>query len=95
MNEQIINKLRLLKPILKEKFGIEELAVFGSVARGEDNNKSDIDIAVIKAKKKNYFDLLEAQYFLTKHLKKDIDIGYYDSIRPIFKKSIQKDMIYV
>jgi len=95
MNEQIINKLRSLKPVLKEKFGIEELAVFGSVARGEDNNKSDIDIAVIKAKKKNYFDLLEAQYFLAKHLKKDIDIGYYDSIRPVFKKFIQKDMIYV
>ena len=95
MNEDIINKLRSLKSVLKEKFGIEEFAVFGSVARGEDNEDSDIDIAVIKAKKKNYFDLLEVKYFLMKMLKKEIDIGYYDSIRPIFKKHINEDIIYV
>ncbi len=95
MNEKIINKLRSLKPVLKEKFGIEEFAIFGSVARGDDKKESDIDIAIIKAEKKNYFDLLEVKYFLMKHLKKNIDIGYYDAIRPVFKKFIKKDMIYV
>jgi len=95
MNEKIINELRSLKPILKEKFGIEEFIVFGSVARGEDRNDSDIDIAITKAKKKNYFDLLEVKYFLSERLKKSIDIGYYDAIRPIFKKLIKKDVIYV
>ncbi len=95
MNKKIIEKLRLLKPVLKEKFGIEEFVVFGSVARGDDTKDSDIDIAVIKAKKKNYFDLLEAKYFLMENLKKNVDIGYYDSIRPVFKKHINKDMIYV
>ena len=48
MNNQIIEKLRELKPVLKDKFGIEEFAVFGSVARGEDTNNSDIDIAIFK-----------------------------------------------
>ena len=95
MNEKIINELRSLKPVLKEKFGIEEFIVFGSVARGEDRNDSDIDIAITKAKKKNYFDLLEVKYFLSERLKKSIDIGYYDAIRPIFKKLIKKDVIYV
>ena len=95
MNRDIIEKLRMLKPILKEKFGIEEFVIFGSAARGNDNKESDIDIAVIRAKKKNYFELLEAKYFLMEKLKKNIDIGYYDAIRPIFKKYINKDMIYV
>ena len=95
MNEKIINELRSLKPVLKEKFGIEEFIVFGSVARGEDRDESDIDIAITKAKKKNYFDLLELKYFLSGKLKKSIDIGYYDAIRPVFKKLIKKDIIYV
>jgi len=95
MNEKIINELRSLKPVLKEKFGIEEFIVFGSVARGEDRDESDIDIAITKAKKKNYFDLLELKYFLSEKLKKSIDIGYYDAIRPVFKKLIKKDIIYV
>jgi len=95
MNKEIINKLKELKPILKEKFGIEEFAVFGSVARGEDREDSDIDIAIIKSKKKDYFQMLDSIYFLEDKLHKKIDMGYYDSIRPIIKKYIQKDLIYV
>ncbi|WP_456479171.1 nucleotidyltransferase family protein [Nautilia sp.] len=95
MNKEIIQKLKSLKPVLKEKFGIEEFAVFGSVARGDDTENSDIDIVIIKAKKKNYFDLLEVKYFLRDCLHKEIDIGYYDAIRPIFKKHINKDLINV
>jgi predicted nucleotidyltransferase len=95
MKDKIIENLKSLKPILKEKFGIEKLAVFGSVARGDDNEKSDIDLVIIKANKKNYFDLLEAKYFLRNYLKKEVDIGYFDSIRNVIKKEIEKDLIYV
>jgi len=69
--------------------------VFGSVARDEDTEESDIDIAIIKSKNKNYFDLIEAKYFLKDNLHKEIDIGYYDSMRPIIKRHIKKDLINV
>ena len=95
MNQEILEKLRELKPVLKEKFGIEEFAVFGSVARGEDNENSDIDIAVTKANVKDYFKLIEAKYFIEDTLKKAVDIGYFDGIRQIIKNHIQKDMINV
>jgi len=95
MNREIIEKLRKLKPVLKEKFGIEEIGVFGSVARGEDTEKSDIDIVVLKAKKKNYFDLIDIKYILKEYLNKEVDIGYYDSIRPIIRRHIDKDLINV
>ncbi len=48
MNKAIIDKLKELKPILNEKYGIEEFAVFGSIAKGTDNETSDVDIAVLK-----------------------------------------------
>ena len=95
MNTKIIEKLRELKPILKEKYGIEEFAVFGSVARGDDNQNSDIDIVVIKVKEKNYFHLLDIIYFLREKLQKKIDMGYYDSIRPFIRKRIKKNLIYI
>ena len=95
MNTEIIEELKKLKPILREKFGIEEFAVFGSVARGDDNENSDIDIAIIKAKEKDYFKMLDTVYFLKDKLNKKIDMGYYDSIRPIIRKRIDKDLIYV
>ena len=95
MNKEIIEKLKKLKPILRDKFGIEEFAVFGSVARGDDNENSDIDIAIIKAKEKDYFKRMDAKYYLEDLFHKEVDLGYYDSIRPIIKKRINKDLIYV
>ena len=53
MNTKIYNQLKELKPILKEKFGIEEFAIFGSVAKGVDTEESDVDIAIIKSNKHN------------------------------------------
>jgi len=95
MNREIIEKLRKLKPVLKEKFGIEEIGVFGSVARGEDTEKSDIDIVILKAKEKDYFKRIYAKYFLEENLNKKVDLGYYDSIRKIIRKHIDKDLINV
>ena len=55
MKEEILKKLKELKPSLYEKYGIENFAIFGSVAKGEENKDSDIDIAILKAKRKNLF----------------------------------------
>ncbi len=44
--DSILNKLRVLKPALIKKYPISELALFGSFARGDFNENSDIDILV-------------------------------------------------
>jgi predicted nucleotidyltransferase len=44
MKEEILKKLQELKPTLYEKYGIESFAIFGSVAKGEENENSDINI---------------------------------------------------
>lgn len=47
MNKQyILKKLRTLKPVLQEKYGVSELALFGSYSRDEQTIESDIDIMV-------------------------------------------------
>jgi len=95
MNTIIINKLKELKPILKERFGIEEFAVFGSVAKGTDNEKSDVDIAVLKLNLKDAFALLYAKEYLSEQLSKPVDIGTFRSMKTFIKNRIQKDFIYV
>ena len=51
-NELIIH-LKSLKNELKNRFGIEEIALFGSYARGEATEESDVDIAILKMQKKD------------------------------------------
>jgi predicted nucleotidyltransferase len=95
MNQIIINKLRDLKPTLKEKYGIKEFAVFGSVAKGTDTKDSDVDIAILEFDLKDAFALFDAKEFLSKSLEKPVDIGTFRSMKTFIKNRIQKDFIYV
>ncbi len=91
----ILTTLKSLKPKLKKDFGIEEFAIFGSYARGEANENSDIDIAVTKMQIKSGFDLIRAKDFLKEKLNKEVDIGTFKSMKTFIKNRIQKDFIYV
>lgn len=95
MNTAIINKLKELKPVLKDKYGIEEFAVFGSVAKGTDTAESDVDIAVLKMHIKSGFDLIRAKKFLKKRLDKEVDLGTFKSMKTFIKNRVEKDFIYV
>jgi len=92
--EEAIRELKTLKPILKEKFGVEEIMIFGSVARDEANENSDVDI-LIKGNIKNLFVLSNINLFLEEKLNSKIDLGTYNSIRPFIKKRIEKELVYV
>ncbi len=95
MDSSIINQLKELKPILRERYGIEEFAVFGSVAKGIDTEHSDIDIAVTRLSLKDAFSLLDAKEYLSHVLGKPVDIGTFRSMKTFIKNRIKKDFIYV
>ncbi len=42
----IVKALRELKPELRARFGVREIAVFGSFARGEATDTSDLDLLI-------------------------------------------------
>ncbi len=93
--QAVLDRLKKSKGILKEQFGINKIAVFGSYARNEAKKDSDIDIVILDMDKKNAFTLIKTKYFLENVLELNVDIGHYDSIRPIIKKRIEKELLYV
>ena len=56
--DEIIAILRKFKEEFGEKYGIEKLGIFGSVARGEQKEDSDIDICV-QLQNPDYFTRME------------------------------------
>lgn len=83
----------IIKPILN-KYGINEIYLFGSYARGEAKESSDIDIYCNKGNIKTFIDqgLLEDE--LEKALNKKVDIVFDSSyIDDYFKMKIMEDMI--
>lgn len=83
----------IIKPILN-KYGINEIYLFGSYARGEAKESSDIDIYCNKGNIKTFIEqgLLEDE--LKKALNKKVDIVFDSSyIDDYFKMQIMEDMI--
>lgn len=67
-------------PCLKE-YGVTKAAVFGSVARGEDKNNSDIDIIVsFRNKECDLFDIAGLKLDLEYILRKTVDIITYEAL---------------
>lgn len=77
-------------PILKRQ-GVLKAAIFGSFARGEETNKSDVDLLIKMPKNKTLFDLAGLKVALEDRLGRKVDIVEYDAIRPLIKKQILMD----
>jgi predicted nucleotidyltransferase len=92
---KLVKKLKTLKPLLREKYGIEEFALFGSMSRDDYDAQSDIDIAILKSNKYDLFLRVEAIKFLEQQFQRKVDIGYFNSMKIFIKNRIKKDFIYV
>ena len=93
--EEILKLLAQHKPELVRRFGINYLALFGSMARDEAQEGSDVDVMVEfegQPTAKRYFGV---QFYLEDLLECPIDLVQKDVVRPELKPYIEKDLIHV
>lgn len=97
-NNNLKNIIKILKDnkrILSEKFGVTDIAVFGSYVRGEQNKKSDIDIFVeLKPEYKTFDNYMELKFYLQKITSKKIDLAIKESIREELKPIIIEEAVH-
>lgn len=93
--KKILEILNLYKDTFSERFGITALGIFGSVARNEDSEDSDVDI-VVRMTKPDLFYLVHIKEELQEAYKKPVDIVHYrEKMNPFLKKRIDSEAIYV
>ena len=94
----IKNLLRILKDnkiTLSEKYGVTDIAVFGSYVRNEHKGKSDIDIFVeLKPGFRTFDNFMDLKFYLQKVTSKKIDLVVKDSIRQELKPAIFKEAVH-
>jgi predicted nucleotidyltransferase len=89
---EILRKKRdEIKEILKHYPMVENLRVFGSVARGEDTIKSDIDFIIDDLPGTTLFDLGGLQVDLQELLGIDVHLLTPDDIHPRFRENCIKE----
>src|SRR5476649_2783538 len=71
---QIKELLEKQKDFLRNTYQVDDLGVFGSVARGDNNEVSDIDVLVKFVKPVGMFKFIELEEYLSKLLGKRVDL---------------------
>ncbi len=95
--EDILNYLKTNKEKFYRQYGIEFIGLFGSFARDEANEQSDIDIVytIDEKQKLSIFKYLEILQRLENFFNKKVDLVRYEKLKPRLKSYIQKDLTYV
>jgi predicted nucleotidyltransferase len=93
--DDVLEKLKKFKVANQDIYGILALGLFGSVAKDNANEESDIDVCV-KTKNADMFAMVHMKEELQKMLSKSVDIvRVRDKMNPYLKKRIENEAIYV
>ena len=92
--KEYLHKLQQFKQQYSDEYGIECIGIFGSVARGEQSENSDIDI-YYEGKSLGLKSLVEFPMQLEKFLGVPVDvIRKHSNLSPSFVKRIMQDIVY-
>lgn len=90
MNSEEV-KLKIT-PILN-RYAVKQASVFGSVARGEAREDSDVDILIEFSQTPGLIRLIRMENELQKALNKKVDVVVKGSEKPLIRPFIYKDLI--
>jgi uncharacterized protein len=91
--EQILGLLSSNREAIR-KFGVREIGIFGSFARGEQRTDSDVDVLVDLDN--NTFDAyMDLLFFLEDLFGRKVDLVDKDTIKPLIRNRILREALYV
>ena len=91
---QIRGILEQLKPELEKKYHVSSIGIFGSAARNELTEKSDIDI-IVDFNQPVGISFIDLAEFLEKKVNRSVDLVSRKGIKPQYFASIKNEIIYV
>jgi len=84
--------LKSNKELLRQQYGVKEIGIFGSFARGEQKKKSDVDVLVEFEDMPDLIKFIELERKLQRLLGKKVDLVRKGAIREELKDSILRDV---
>ena len=92
---ETLELLRAHKPELEKRFGVADLALFGSAARDEALSTSDVDVLVRfegRANSKRYFGV---QFYLEDLLGRPVDLVTEKALRAELRPYVEAEAVHV
>ena len=92
---EVLDLLRTHKPRLEQRFGVTKLALFGSFARDQASERSDVDILVHfdgPATSKTYFGV---QFYIEDLLGRQVDLVTEKALRKELRPYVEREALVV
>lgn len=91
--KEIEDTLKRYKPVLRERFQVKEIGLFGSYVRGEESENSDVDILVAFEGTIGW-EFIDLKDFLEEILGKEVDLVTVNALKPQLRDDILKEVVY-
>ncbi len=92
---EVLDLLRTHMPTLEQRFGVTKLSLFGSFARDQATDKSDVDILVHfdgPATSKSYFGV---QFYIEDLLDRQVDLVTNKALRAELRPYVEREALDV
>lgn len=93
---EIKKVLKEHKLVIKKRFGVKEIGVFGSYVHGKPKKKSDLDILVeFERGYKTFDNYMKLKFYLVEILDRKIDLVIKEALREEIKEYVMPEIVYV
>jgi len=93
--EEVKLQLQALKPTLNKRFKVETVDIFGSLARGEQNEKSDLDILVTYSEMVDFLLIARLRRYLKRKLHIKVDVITKEFLNKYIKEKVLEEAVPV
>ncbi len=85
--------LRSHEKEIKEKFGIRKIGIFGSFARGEQKETSDVDV-LVEFEKPTFDNFMNLAFFLEDIFQRKVDLVTSNSLSPYIGPYVKAEVVW-
>jgi predicted nucleotidyltransferase len=92
---QILRMLTERKPEIRTRYGVKRLALFGSAARDEMDQSSDVDVLVEFAGPATFGAYMDLKFYLEDLFGRPVDLVTDKALRDEIRPYVEKELIRV
>ncbi|MEN8180494.1 MAG: nucleotidyltransferase family protein [Pseudomonadota bacterium] len=93
--DEVIAKLSNQMGLIQKKYSVKTLNIFGSVARDQAGEKSDVDLLVEFKQRATFDQYMDLKFHLEELLQTKVDLVTKKAIKPRMRAAIEQESVRV
>ncbi len=89
----VIDILKSHEGEIKKRFGVRRIGLFGSFARGEQKDTSDVDI-LVEFEEQTFDNFMNLAFFLESLFSRRVELVTPDSLSPYIAPYVRKEVVW-